>query len=350
MLERWDDMTPMRMALHGLAAAALITVIPLVGGLLPASGAASRTFVTAHLQVAPVAGSAEYLAYVTGTNGHKAYIPGDATSGTLHVVSKSGHRMDLGAIAPRSGFSLVASTLIETSFSGTSENLQWWDLANALHGSTSLAAPGRVEGAAPDGWLTTTQVSGGRVFYRHFNGTSTALGDPVPGDVDFAVLTGASGFVAFSDSDENGNGEIVYAPWSHLRTHRVLQKPDGQENGCGAVDVGWAACALGLPHSPLALISVTDGKQIRTTNRCRFEDPALVTNHAAWVDPGFKGCTRGRVEMLNSHGQITVSTRHDYNWFFHVGALDQFVTTNDAQTKVLGLRTANGRPKVLASS
>jgi hypothetical protein len=62
MLERWDDMTPMRMALHGLAAAALITVIPLVGGLLPASGAASRTFVTAHLQVAPVAGSAEYLA------------------------------------------------------------------------------------------------------------------------------------------------------------------------------------------------------------------------------------------------------------------------------------------------
>jgi hypothetical protein len=350
-LGRWNEVTPRRTALRGLAAAAIFTVIPLVAGLLPASEAATHTSAAEHLQVAPVAGSAHYLAYVTGTSGHKSFVPGDATSGTLHVLTQSGNRMNLGAIARDPGFSLVASTLIETSFAGTTENVRWWDLADATHGSASVAAPKRVVGAAPDGWLTTTQIAAGRILYQHFYGRTTNLGDPLPAHVGLSVVTGPSGFVAQSEGNEDGNGEIVYLPWSHPHTHRVLQKPKGQENACSAVDAHWAACSLAsLPHSPLALIRVTDGKQVRTTNRCRFDIPAVFTGHAAWVEPGSQGCTRGRLEMLNRHGQITASTRHDYNSYFRVGALDQFVTTNKPQTKLLGLRAANGNPKVLASA
>ncbi|HTW20052.1 MAG TPA: hypothetical protein VME70_07570 [Mycobacteriales bacterium] len=342
----------MRTVSRVLAAAATAVLVPCLAAALPAASAANAaagTTPTAHTGIAPVAGGARYLAYVRGTTTHKSYVPGDETTGTLHVLTATGKRLDLGPIMPRPGFSLVDATLIETSFSGPTENLKWWDLAKGTHGSATGAASEWAVGAAPDGWLLTTKVGGGHVIYQHFGGKRTDLGRPLPAGVGYSAVTGASGFVAYGDNDENGNGEIVFAPWAHPTKHTVLQKPKGQENSCSAVDVHWAACGLSdLTHSPLALIRVSDGKQVRTTNRCRFEFPALFGNHAAWVNPGSKGCPRGTVEMLDSHGHLTVSTRHGYNWYFRVGALGRFVTTNKAQTELLGLRTANGTPKVLA--
>ena len=340
----------MRMTSRVLAAAATVLLVPSVAGALPASSAVAAPAASAgHVRIAPVAGSATYLAYVRGTTTHKTYLPGDETSGTLHVLTSSGKRLSLGAISRYPGFSLVGSTLVETSISGSTQHLKWWDLANHSHGSAAIAAPQRAVGAAPHGWLVTSKVGGGHVVYQRFGGKSTDLGDPLPAGVGFSVVTGASGFVAFGNNDENGNGEIVYVPWAHPSKHTVLQKPKGQENSCSAVDAHWAACGLvDLLHSPLALIRVSDGKQVRTTNRCRFDSPALFSSHAAWVNPGSKGCPGGQVEMLDSHGHLTASTRHDFDWRLHVGALDRFVTTNKAQTEVLGLRTANGTPKVLA--
>lgn len=301
-------------------------------------------------RLAPVEGSADYLVYVVGNTRHKAYVPAAEKTGTLYVKSRSGKVRNLGAILPEPSFSLVGSTLVETTFTSPAvELVSWWDLSGKAHGSFSVTAPERVVAAAPHGWLTTTNTDGAPLFYRHLDGTTTNLGHPLPKGVGYSVTTGAAGYVAFSDNDENGNGEITYASWKHPTKHRVLQKAGGQDNNsCGAVGSKWAVCGLyDVKHHPVALIRLSDSKQVRTTDKCRSGSAALVSGKAAWINHGPKGCTTGRLEMFSSHGHLTKSSRHNYNWRFQVGGLSKFVTTNKTQTKILGLTKANGTPKVL---
>lgn len=335
------------------AVAALVPIVPLAIAAAPAT-AATTTSVSATAakpRVAPVAGSADYLAYVVGTSSHKAYVPAAEKTGTLYVRSRSGKTRKLGAMAWEPFFSLVDSTLIEMSFSGPgTEHVSWWNLASKAHGSFTVAAPTRVVAAAPHGWLLTSGVGGGTLSYRHFDGTTTKLGHPTPTGVDYDVTAGAAGYVAFSNNDENGNGEIVYSSWKHSTKRVVLQKAGGSDgNACSNVGAKWALCGLyDVKHQPVALIRLSDAKQVRTTDRCRSASGALVSAKAAWVNYGSKGCTKGRVEMFDTHGHLTKSSRHDYNWRFQLSGLSRLVTTNQAQTKVLGLTKANGTPKVLA--
>ena len=337
--------------------AALVPIIPLVVAVSPATAATTSASATATTRrVAPVAGSADYLAYVVGTSSRKAYIPGNEKTGTLYVRSRSGKVRKLGAMAPDPDFSLVGSTLIEMSVSATdTEHVSWWDLASKAHGSFSVGGNESrwVVAAAPHGWLMMSrgaEEGDEALSYRHFDGTTTNLGHPTRAGVGYNVVAGAAGYVAYSNNDENGDGEIVYSSWKHPTKRIVLQKPGGVDgNFCNEVGTKWALCGLyDLSHSPVALIRLSDAKQVRTTARCRSPYGALVSAKAAWVNRGSKGCTKGRVEMFDTHGHITKSSRHNYNWRFQLSGLSRLVTTNQAQTKVLGLTKANGTPKVLA--
>jgi hypothetical protein len=304
-------------------------------------------------RIAPVAGDENYLAYVIGTSSHKKFIIGnDQTTGTLHVLNRSGHTKDLGAIGLEPEFALVGSILLESTFSNSTQTTQWWDLANSTHGTTTETDGEKVVSAAPDGWLVTTGKGGAHLTYRHTDGTTTTVKDPLPPSVDYAVSSGVSGFTLAGDNDENANGEIVYIPWAHLRRHTVLHKPqDGKENSCDNVGLKWAACGLDSTKSPLALIRLSDHKQVKMTKPCAFSAPALFGDTAAWVNPGTaKGCPGGRVEMFDTKGHITTSTRRTYAWFVRAGALGRFVTSYKTQTELLGLKTANGKPKVLVKT
>jgi hypothetical protein len=352
----------MRAISRRLSIAAAAAIVPVAAGLLPASAASPRT--TGHsatatasaastTRIAPVAGDGDYLVYVIGRSSHKDFIIGDnKTTGTLHVLTKSGRTRTLGAIGPEPGFELVGSILLESTFAGSTETTHWWNLASSKHGTTTETDGSRVVSAAPDGWLATTGKGGAHVVYHHTDGKVTDIKDPLPGSVDYAVSGGISGFTVAGDNDENGNGEIVYIPWAHLTRHTVLQKPqDGKENSCGEVGIKWAACGLDSTVAPLALIRLSDGKQVKMTKPCAFSAPALFSDTAAWVSAGtVKGCPSGRVEMFNTKGHVTTSSSHKYAWFVRAGALGWFVTSYKKQTALLGLKTANGKPTVLVTT
>lgn len=330
-----------RLLAAAAAAAALLTIAG--AAVSPASAATG-----VHPRYVALTGDPQFLVYAE-TSSSQTIDPIDFGGNVnLFALGRTGRPVNLGKAGrqPRV-VSLSRSNLIVVNPYLHHYRIRWWDLGTGRHGV--LATNENVVGATPDGWLTEDggYADGTHVIRRSESGGLVDYGNPLSPGVDYAVVSGPNGFVAYADNFMNDNGEITYTPWSHPGRHRTLIPPGGKNVRCDSVSSTYAGCILGSGvRRSVALIALSGNVRTTGGSRCAFAVTVWGSELAWNVNTTRHSCPKGHIGAMTSDA-VTTTSKLRFDPMSVTAAWGRLVTSSRGQRGLVTLTGVRATPRPL---
>jgi hypothetical protein len=329
--------------LAAAATAALLTIDAATLGLAPVSAATNP-----HPRYVALTGDTDFLVFAEATSS-QTINPIDFGGGVnLFALAKTGRPVNLGKAGRQPRLvSLSRSNLVVVNPYLHHYRIRWWNLSTGQHGV--LATNENVVGATPNGWLTEDggYADGTHVIGRSESGGLVDYGNPVTPGVDYAVVSGPNGFVAYADNFLNDNGEITYTSWSHPGRHRTLIPPGGKNVRCDSVSSAYAGCVLGGgARRTVALIALTGNARTTGGNRCAFAVTVWGTELAWNITTTRHSCPKGHIGVMTSDG-VTRTSKLRFDPMSVTAAWGRLVTSSQGQRTLVTLTGVRAKPKPL---
>jgi hypothetical protein len=265
---------------------------------------------------------------------------------SLYALGRTGNPISLGEAGPASLISLSRNNLVVATTHGHTRHVRWWNLANGTHSNTATSE--HVVGATPNGWLFEVNRENGTHLMSHtFAGDLTDLGVPLTSGVDYSVISGPDGVVAFANNFENNNGAISYTPYAHPSRQRMLLASGTTDNTCNSVTSSFAACVLGSGvHRTVALFPLNGHQPTLTASACPW-DVSVWGSRVAWVVRDTRDdCSTKNAAAMGRSGVVVFST-DTFNPIASTVALGRLIVSSPGQRMLETLTGPRAKPRPL---
>jgi hypothetical protein len=316
----------------------LATAAALIPLGITTAGPVSAATGDGHARYAALAGDDDFLIYAEKISTNPLDPASLSATADIYALGRTGKPTHLGtALTSTQVVSLSRSNVVIVNKFKHHHRVRAWDLDSGQH--AAIGTNEDVVGAAPHGWIALDRgfVDGTHVVARSYNGDLTDYGTSITPGVDYGVVSGPDGFVAYANNFLDDNGEITYTPWAHPTVHRTLLAPGGKNVRCDSVSESYAACVIGGGiNRSVALISLSGDHRTTSGNRCAYRLSVWGSRLAWGIGIASHGCRTGHIGVTGLAGTTRLSKQR-FNILGTTVAWDRVVTSSKGQRSLVTL-------------
>lgn len=316
---------------------------------ITASCPASAAGGDGHARYAALAGDDDYLVYAEAVSRRPLDPVSLKPRAQVYALGRTGDPVHLGRALHRTEVvSISRSNVVIVNRFKHHHRVRAWNLDSGRH--TAIGTNEDVVGATPNGWIAKDAgfADGTHVVARSYSGDIVDYGTPITPGVDYGIVVGPNGFVAYADDFRNDNGEVTYTRWSKPDRHRTLLDPGGKNVRCDSVNEAYAACVIGGGvRRSITLISLDGQTRATAGNRCAYQLRVWGSRMAWGVGIASHGCKTDHVGVTNLAATTQLS-RGRFNILGTAVAWNRLVTSSVGQRSLVRLRSVRHAAKPLA--